>query len=115
MNTAETAQARSLAFDQASEVCRRLSGVSDMVMPAHLLISLGDSPTAEDKYNYLSALLQKNPSIFLERHGKHLRPEELELFDPLSDDYEVAFYLKALHQQRKPQGSVVKNRQGRFR
>lgn len=38
---------------------------------------------------YLKALLERDPGVFLERHGEHLQQQDLTAFEGLRSDYEV--------------------------
>lgn len=101
----------SLPPTAVTEVCKRLSEAPELLLPNHVVRSLKETPTALSKFQYLSELLHRDPSIFLERHGRLLRDAELAMFRPLAAaDYEVAFYLKHINQQRDPPASLVKNR-----
>ena len=99
-----------VAPDLLDALCKRLASSRDIVVPARVLRLNNGTLSAAAQYDYLKALLDSEASIFLERHGKLLTPEELELFEPLSDDYEVRFYLKALRQKQSPPEYVIKNR-----
>ncbi|KAK9825940.1 hypothetical protein WJX74_000280 [Apatococcus lobatus] len=98
-------------LEKAASVVARLSQ-TDLKLPASVTASTKDDTEegCKDKKSlYLSSLLQKDPAIFLERHGGLLSEKERqELFRPCADDYEVAYHLERL----SPQGAAirVKNR-----
>lgn len=48
-----------------------------------------DAPQRSDRVEYLKALLARDPGVFLERHGKQLGKQDLQLFEDLRADYEV--------------------------
>ena len=105
-----TLKADDAATMARSLLCTRLAGSQDLLLPARLLISTNGKPSRECRWEYLHSLLEQDPSVFLERHGKDLSTEEISIFEPLSHDYEVAFWLQRLQQQKHPAGSVIKNR-----
>jgi len=61
-----------------------------------------DGSTSSDTQGILTELLRRDPALFLERYGKLLTPDELNIFadcKPLQDDYEVTWHLKNLFMQ----------------
>lgn len=61
-----------------------------------------DAGAKSARSDYLSAILSKDPGVFLERHGELLTASELMLFESLRTDYEVNFYFRQLQQQLEP-------------
>ena len=92
---------------EAASVVARLAQ-SDLKLPTSVTASTRDDTEqgrSDRKSLYLSSLLQKDPAIFLERHGALLSEvERQELFRPCSDDYEVQYHLEHL----SPQGTAVR-------
>lgn len=82
----------------AEPLVGRLSGAAGLVLPGHLQ-PRGDcakgAASPERAAAYLRALLLRDAGVFLERHGRLLAREELELFQPLcASSYEVNFYYR---------------------
>ncbi|ORX50001.1 hypothetical protein BCR36DRAFT_412498 [Piromyces finnis] len=48
------------------------------------------------KEQWLKKTLKNDPALFLEKWGKHLKQSDLDYFDPLKNDYEIAYHLKML-------------------
>ena len=85
---------------EAATLCERLSK-EDLKLPFSVTSSTADD-TEEGRHNkrslYLKELLQRDPAIFLERHGHLLgEAEKKNLFDPLADSYEVRHHLERLN------------------
>lgn len=88
-----------VCIQEAAAVVARLSQ-SELKLPSSVVASTKDD-TEQGRYNkrnsYLNNLLQKDPAIFLERHGSLLsETERQELFRPCSHDYEVQHHLQRL-------------------
>lgn len=100
-----------VCLQQAAAVVARLSQ-SELKLPSSVIASTKDGTEEgrrDKKISYLNSLLQKDPAIFLERHGALLsETERQELFRPCSDNYEVQHHLQHL----SPTGTAarVKNR-----
>ena len=74
-----------------------LSRLDDLRMPPSVTREMGGGEMDEDgRRRYLEGLVRRDPSLFLERHGHHLRAEHLALFHHLRGDYEVNFHLERL-------------------
>lgn len=65
--------------------------------------------TTEEKKEITTSLLESNPSNFLARFGKVLKPNHLSYFHQYKNTYEVEFYLKQLEQNLKPSNAAIKN------
>lgn len=65
--------------------------------------------TDDVKEQWLKRTLKNDPALFLEKWGKHLRPSDLDYFDPLNDDYEIAFHLRALKKNKPTTNSQTSN------
>ena len=90
-------QIMALTQDQAGNIANSLIDSEGLRLPARL--SEGPAPAAE-KTKYLHALLEHDPGVFLERHGKLISKEQRAFFEPLRDSsYEVDFYLKLLEDE----------------
>lgn len=61
--------------------------------------------TNQDKLDYLKALLQHDPGVFLERHGALITKKQRVFFEPLRDDYEVNYYIMVLEDSDKATGA----------
>lgn len=73
----------------------------------------------EEKEKRLKELLKKDPALFLERYGQLLDSQILQLFEPLSDNYEVSWYLKEIKSKHVGDRKIVdkitiKNRRYKF-
>ena len=102
-----TAEPQAPGFDQLVD---RLAADSALVLPPRAQRECKDGGTSvSTKAQYLQQLVHKDPSILLERHGHLLTQPELQAFEPLSQDYEVHFYLQKLLTS-KPSQACVKNR-----
>ena len=90
---------KSLSADHVDEISSSLAKLESLSVPAKMA---KDGCTQEQKISYLTALLQHDPGVFLERHGKLITPNQRHYFEPLRDDYEVNFYLMLLEDQGVP-------------
>ncbi|KAI5083434.1 hypothetical protein GOP47_0003177 [Adiantum capillus-veneris] len=103
------------------EMTKRLSGLSDLHLPFALSCQ-GDSLSRADKKAHLFDLINRDASVFLERHGSKLNVAELKEFDALNGDYEVDWHLKQLRRslfpasakEQKARANLVKNRRLAF-
>lgn len=98
---AEGSRTPSLQPAAVDKIASHLAGDPRLRLPGSLTqTSVGtDADAGRARLDYLSALLSKDPGVFLERHGELLPASELSLFESLRDDYEVNFYLRQLEQQ----------------
>ena len=89
------AATKTLTAAQIQDIANSLSGVPGLRVPARLS---QQQASQQERQQYLTALLQHDPGVFLERHRSQLiTPEQRSYFEPLrEDDYEVDFYLKML-------------------
>ncbi|KAL6632599.1 hypothetical protein LY90DRAFT_666410 [Neocallimastix californiae] len=62
-----------------------------------------EAQTDEVKEQWLKKTLKNDPALFLEKWGKHLKQSHLDFFDPLKDDYEIAYHLKTLRNSSNSQ------------
>ena len=101
-------QMMALTYDQIDSIADTLIDSEQLRLPARL--SEGPVPTSE-KRHYMHVLLQHDPGVFLERHGKHITKGQRGFFEPLRDDsYEVDFYLKLFEDEdQKHQMKVRQN------
>eukprot|EP00245_Coleochaete_scutata_P005521 TRINITY_DN19157_c0_g1_i1.p1 TRINITY_DN19157_c0_g1~~TRINITY_DN19157_c0_g1_i1.p1 ORF type:complete len:539 (-),score=131.36 TRINITY_DN19157_c0_g1_i1:647-2263(-) len=96
-------------------ISSRLSSLADISFP-HALEVRGDSVSKDEKEKYLVDLLRRDAAVFLERYGSKLSVTELNGFDPMREDYEVAWHLKQLKATSVSEGNgralatMVKNR-----
>ncbi|KAM0859016.1 hypothetical protein ACQ4PT_047485 [Festuca glaucescens] len=96
-------------------ITARLSAVDGLYYPTAFLRSSPDSspPSPPSRKSALHALLSRDASLFLERYGAALRPDELACFDALRDDYEVGWHLRRLRADASgeaPAPARVRNR-----
>lgn len=84
--------------ESVASISGRLAGVPDLRLPVQLTRN-GEVGVSE-RLEYVCALLQRDPGVFLERHGEHLLEQELVHFEALRSDHEVDFHLKALEVAR---------------
>jgi hypothetical protein len=61
-------------------ISERLAGQSDLTLPTKLT---AEKPSVEAVSSYLQSLMQREPGIFLQRHGTLLTKEEIQQFDHL--------------------------------
>ncbi len=86
-----------IAADHIETIADALANTNQLKLPARL--DKGTVTFAE-KQQYLRALLQHDPGVFLERHGKLIGKQERSFFEPLrTSSYEVDFYLKLLEDE----------------
>ena len=90
-----------LSSPSVEEVLDRLASSDALVVPASVERT-GGADDAAGRRSYLSGLLQRNPAVFLERHGALLEDAHLRVFDHLRGDYEVDFHLARLKESRSP-------------
>lgn len=90
-----------LSSPSVEEVLDRLESSDALVVPASVART-GGADDAAGRRSYLSGLLQRNPAVFLERHGALLEDAHLRVFDHLRGDYEVDFHLARLKESRSP-------------
>lgn len=90
-----------LSSPSVEEVLDRLASSDALVVPASVART-GGADDAAGRRSYLSGLLQRNPAVFLERHGALLEDAHLRVFDHLQGDYEVDFHLARLKESRSP-------------
>lgn len=90
-----------LSSPSVEEVLDRLASSDALVVPASVART-GGADDAAGRRSYLSGLLQRNPAVFLERHGALLEDAHLRVFDHLRGDYEVDFHLARLKESRSP-------------
>lgn len=90
-----------LSSPSVEEVLDRLESSDALVVPASVART-GGADDAAGRRSYLSGLLQRNPAVFLERHGALLEDAHLGVFDHLRGDYEVDFHLARLKESRSP-------------
>jgi hypothetical protein len=83
-----------LAEDAIKDISQRLSGDLSLRLPASLQRSLDEPVTPQQRKEYVTTLLERDPGVFLERYANKLLEQERAQFEPLRDDYEVDFYLK---------------------
>lgn len=89
-----------LQTKQIAQLAHDLSSAEGLRVPAKMA---QDGFSEKDKINYLSALLQHDPGVFLERHGALLNKQQRIYFEPLREDYEVNFYMMLLEDKEKAQ------------
>lgn len=83
-----------LAPDAVKDISQRLSGDLSLRLPASLQRDQTAAVTPQARKEYVTALLERDPGVFLERHASKLSTQDLAHFEPLRDNYEVDFYLK---------------------
>lgn len=79
----------SLSKDAVGAIAHRLSKKADLVLPGSLVEAGAPEPDESKRKEYLTALLERDAGVMLERYGDELTPEELDAFQPLREDYEV--------------------------
>lgn len=83
-----------LAHDVVTELAARLADHALIRLPGSAMRSGSENDTAAAargrRVEYLTALLEKDPGVFLERHGDLLQLSDYGAFDGLRGDYEVA-------------------------
>ncbi|DBA84953.1 TPA: hypothetical protein ACH3X2_005694 [Trebouxia sp. C0005] len=83
-----------LAPDAIKDISQRLSGDLSLRLPASLQRNPDEPVTPQQRKEYVTTLLERDPGVFLERYANKLLEQERAQFEPLRDDYEVDFYLK---------------------
>lgn len=83
-----------LTPEAVKDISQRLAGDLSLRLPATLQRDLKEPVTPEKRKEYVTALLERDPGVFLERYASKLSEQERAQFEPLRDDYEVDFYLK---------------------
>mmetsp|Transcript_24396 Transcript_24396/g.40088 ORF Transcript_24396/g.40088 Transcript_24396/m.40088 type:complete len:391 (-) Transcript_24396:302-1474(-) len=68
-------------------------------------------PSLQEKKNQLETLLTNKPAIFLERYGRLLPPEQLNVFN--SDEYEIRYWINYYSSSPSKRNVVAKNRRYR--
>ncbi|KAJ6851135.1 coiled-coil domain-containing protein 97 [Iris pallida] len=90
-------------------IAGRLSTVADLYFPGS--IHQHPPPSPSRLKPLLLDLLRRDPSLFLERYGSHLTPDELLPFRSLPHrSYELTFHLSRLEGRGSPSSATVKNR-----
>ena len=87
--------------DSVQALIQRLKSDPSLRLPASLERSAAETIPEQKRKEYLEALLQRDPGVFLERYASKLTEAERALFDPLRDNYEVDFYLKLAEDDAK--------------
>ncbi len=86
---------------------------TDLSVPKSVVTSTADETSegrSSKQQDYLKELLQRNPAVFLERHGQLLsEAERQEVFSPCRNDYEVKHYLDQLN----PEGAATRTKNRR--
>ncbi|KAL6785336.1 hypothetical protein ACKKBG_A03430 [Auxenochlorella protothecoides x Auxenochlorella symbiontica] len=99
-----------ISGETVTSISGRLADLPDLRLPGQLTRN-GEVGVAKRR-EYVAALLQRDPGVFLERHGEHLSANELMHFESLRSDHEVDFYLKALGDARgdSKSSALIRNR-----
>ena len=84
------------------DIVQHCSLSNDLRLPSRMSKT---EATNQDKLNYLKALLQHDPGVFLERHGALITKKQRVFFEPLRDDYEVNYYIMVLEDSDKATGA----------
>ncbi|XP_074565798.1 uncharacterized protein LOC141822254 [Curcuma longa] len=92
------------AMDGISE---RLASLDGLYFPGAMH---RETPDPAQRKSALLDLLSRDASIFLERYGAELTPEELLEFDKLKQDYEVEWHLDRLRRRRNPSAEDARAR-----
>ena len=96
MTTTSTTSTTPPRVPNADRLLDSLARATDLVIPPSVLRA-GGGEGEVGRRDYLADLLQRDPALFLERHGKHLLGAgDLRLFHHLRGDYEVDFHLNKL-------------------
>ena len=80
--------------EAVKDISQRLSSDVTLRLPASLQRDPTQPVTPQKRKEYVTALLEQDPGVFLERYSSKLSEEERAQFEPLRDDYEVDFYLE---------------------
>ncbi|KAI9103226.1 coiled-coil domain-containing protein-domain-containing protein [Phlyctochytrium arcticum] len=75
-------------------------------------LRLNEEPIPEERQlEFMHDTLREKPGLFLESWGKFLSEEDLSLFDPYSDMYEVRYFLNHFRQEKRgPTRAQIRNR-----
>ena len=103
--------AQSLQEADVASISGRLAELPDLRLPGQL--TRNGAPTSQQTIEYLRALLQRDPGVFLERYGELLAPDELRCFEALRSDYEVDLYLKLAEDAQNPAVRAMQTRNRR--
>lgn len=77
------------------KISERLSNLTDLHLP-YAMRTREEPVSPLEVKDLLTALLSRDPAIFLERYGSKLKTEELQEFEVLKDDYAVNWHLRHL-------------------
>ena len=102
---------QSLQEADVAAISGRLAELPDLRLPGQL--TRNGAPTSQQTIEYLRALLQRDPGVFLERYGELLAPDELRCFEALRSDYEVDLYLKLAEDAQNPAVRAMQTRNRR--
>jgi hypothetical protein len=81
----------------AERLLDSLARADDLTVPPSVTRAAAGGELGEGgRRTYLADLLQRDPALFLERHGGSLGAGDLPLFAHLHGDYEVDFHLSRL-------------------
>ncbi|KAL0041341.1 hypothetical protein WJX79_000173 [Trebouxia sp. C0005] len=89
-----------LAPDAIKDISQRLSGDLSLRLPASLQRNPDEPVTPQQRKEYVTTLLERDPGVFLERYANKLLEQERAQFEPLRDDYENSEDFLALMHQR---------------
>ena len=78
-----------LAPEAVKDISQRLSSDLSLRLPASLQRDQTEPVTPQKRKEYVTALLERDPGVFLERYSSKLSEQERARFEPLRDDYEV--------------------------